>query len=240
MSINLTAKNNAHSPIHKHQKWNDVLLPLATEIKASSDGCPAVCASEIDLIEREAFHRMSCTSLWKSLVNGYPSGTIGGFDSSTVDIGGLRRAYDQVIATGAESSSPTCRRLCTIARAVLVVREAVAIGEWSDKSDKKNQRFNERTGKYDSVQKSSVVSITAALNQAQQILGSVGGVTEGTLVAVGIPQAVLDACRSSSKINGKATVEFIPTDEMNFIKSERDDYEMVRSTVVIVIVIFMI
>ena len=79
-----------------------------------------------------------------------------GFDSSTVDIGGLRRAYDQVIATGAESSSPTCRRLCTIAKAVLVVREAVAVGDWSDKSDKKNQRFNERTGKYDSVQKSSV------------------------------------------------------------------------------------
>ena len=150
-----------------------------------------------------------------------------GFDSSTVDIGGLRRAYDQVIATGAESSSPTCRRLCTIAKAVLVVREAVAVGDWSDKSDKKNQRFNERTGKYDSVQKSSVVSITAALNQAQQILGSVGGVTEGALVAVGIPQAVLDTCRSSSKINGKDRVEFIPTDEMNFIKSERDDYEMV-------------
>ena len=84
-----------------------------------------------------------------------------------------------------------------------------------------------------------VVSITDALNQAQQILGSVGGVTEGTLVAVGIPQAVLDTCRSSSKINGKDRVEFIPTDEMNFIKSERDDYEMVRSTVVIVIVIFM-
>ena len=78
LSMNLTAKNNAHNPIHKHQKWNDVLLPLATEIKASSDGCPAACASEIDLIEREAFHRMSCTSLWKSLVHGYPSGTVGG------------------------------------------------------------------------------------------------------------------------------------------------------------------
>jgi hypothetical protein len=225
--------------MNRHKKWKDVILPITIAMKANE--CPSACLAEVDLVQKEANHRISLICLWKHLTSGYPSGKVGAMDTTTVDVGGLRTAYDDVtssISTQSNSSSITCQRLCTMARAILELRASIVNGDWSEKTNNNTSSsfpsfvssYNEDTSKSFG---SSNITVSEALGKARKILINVGGMTEGTLVAAGIPQAILrqSSSTTSGEINGSSRIIVVPTDELNFVSEENDDRAMCKKMV---------